>query len=185
MKYAATLILIVLSITSSFAADEVVLPPEATKLIDAATKDLDQLEMKSIVAKALTLEILVPKLVKAQEAATKAGKLEVSLAIKAKIDEYKKQQADLLARRKSPEAPVVLSGIYAFSFAGTGHMGTLDLKDATAKEVKTNIRGALTQNGNEYVILWSNQTQWTITRTGADLSVSSSDGESKLTKVGK
>lgn len=159
--------------------------PDAVKLLAAADKDVAEIDGKALAAKYELYNGLIPKLVKAQETATKAGKLEAAQAAKAKVEEYKAKVAEIVSLRKPAAAPLVLSGTYAFNFVGSGHMGTLELKSDTAKEVKTNIRGGLTQNGNEYVILWSNNTQWAITRTDSDLTVSSSDGESKLTKISK
>lgn len=81
-----------------FAADDV-LTPDVVKLITKATDDVTEIEAKALASKATVLDALIPKLVKAQDSATKAGKLEASLAIKAKVDEYRKQLADLSAQR--------------------------------------------------------------------------------------
>lgn len=98
MKFLA---LLLLSLTL-FAADEV-LTPDALKLIAKATDDVTEIEAKALASKASVLDALIPKLVKAQEAATKGGKLEASLAIKAKVDDYKKQLADIMALRPAPK----------------------------------------------------------------------------------
>jgi hypothetical protein len=183
--YKFTAIIIAMTVAAlAFGADEV-LPQDAQALVDKAMRDVNEAESKALTVKFITYTALADKLQIAQERATKAGKLDAALAIKAKVSDLKKTVDDIAALRKPAEAPVVLAGTYAFNFVGSGHMGTLEVKDDTAKEVKTNIRGGLVQDGNTYTILWSNNTQWTITRNGTDLTMSSSDGESKLVKLSK
>jgi hypothetical protein len=102
MKYLAITIMLVICMPL-FSADDVPLPPDAAKLVDGAAKAFTEIETKALLSKLDTLTALIPKLTKAQDTATKAGKLEVSLAIKAKIDEYRKQVDEITALRPAPK----------------------------------------------------------------------------------
>ena len=90
--------LLILIICPMFSAEEPSpLPPDAVKLIAAADKEVSEIEAKALTAKNELYNALIPKLTKAQEAATKAGKLEASMAVKAKIDDYKTKIAEISA----------------------------------------------------------------------------------------
>lgn len=95
--------------------------PDAVKLIAAADSDLAEIEAKAAKQKRDVYASLIPKLVKAQETATKAGKLEAATAAKAKVDEYKAKVESMKA--DSPAAKVVSTSKDVILYSQPGFKG--------------------------------------------------------------
>ena len=169
-------------------ADEPVSPllPDAVKLLASADSDIAEIEAKSLKSKHELYTALIPKLVKAQETATKAGKLDAANAVKAKVEEYKAKVDEIVALKTGKPAvtPIdSISGVYYCDFVGSDHKGKLELRGDKALE--SGIKGDIVQDGDKFILLWSNGTQWTIQRTGKELICTSGAGEAKLKKLSK
>lgn len=125
-------------------------------------------------------EELRKKLLAAQEQATKSGDLDKALAIRAAMDK--------LPRAPKAAAPIPVLSVrerltgnsFTYDFHN-GHRGTLQIRRGDAST--PGHQGAMSNKGAAVIISWDNSTQWDIADQGGDLTVTASDGTSKLIPV--
>ena len=169
---------LILLTTYAMCAD---IPKDAQSLIDS--EGMQEIAAKSeFDAKVAKLrKDLIPKLQKAQEAATKKGDLEGALAIKAKLVELAPK-----AEEKPPtdqELKQRLTGTFEYDFHN-GHKGQLEIRGGIATEVRSNVQGPVKVADGAMIIEWTNNTQWKIVPKGDAYEVTASDGVSALTVSG-
>lgn len=155
-------------------ADDAVsaLLPDAVKLIAAADSDLAEIEAKATKQKRDLYAALIPKLVKAQETATKAGKLEAATAAKAKVDEYKAKVAEITEAKPAVKdsRPLAVTSLGSWD-VDAGYSVTLD-KGGSAVWGKgaQRVSGSWTtvSSGSNILIKWQNGCVYRITSVNAD-----------------
>lgn len=98
---ALTALLLLMTLSVLFGADEVKLPADAQAALTAYDAKVAKLKADYDAAVAKESDALVAKLQKSQEAATKKGDLDTALALKTRIDAL--PQTDLLGNRTKPE----------------------------------------------------------------------------------
>jgi len=120
-----TIILIIAMFSIALRGNEVdskapisLIPPEAQSVIDKATADQAAIDSDASAKRVKVLTTMVDKLKTAQEKATKAGKLEASLAVRAEIAKAQGVLDDIEARKPKIAEPLTAAhviGKYAMS----------------------------------------------------------------------
>lgn len=110
--------LIVIASLLAFGAEPAPLPQDAQAIVDKATKEVSMAETKFLAVKFATLTAVVDKLTDAQAKATKAGKLDAALAIKAQVDAYQKELDAITAAKEKPTAVSTSKAVTLYSQTG-------------------------------------------------------------------
>ncbi len=133
------------------------IPPEAQSVIDKATADQAVIDKEADAKRVKVLTAMVDKLKTAQEKATKAGKLEASLAVRAEIAKAQGVLDDIEARKPKIAAALVdaMDGRWNVTMdRGYSSPWTFTSKGKTI--VSKDNHGTYTSKGNTILISWVN-----------------------------